>query len=62
MAMFQCLQERELYLFHLNFGTTIFVPKKENTIQIQQYRPICLLNVSFKVFAKMGTNRVTRHC
>jgi hypothetical protein len=38
----------------------VLLPKKENAIQIQQYRPICLLNVSFKNFTKVGTNRVTR--
>ncbi|WVZ50274.1 hypothetical protein U9M48_001546, partial [Paspalum notatum var. saurae] len=27
--------------------------------QIQQYRPICLLNVSFKIFTKVGTNMLT---
>jgi hypothetical protein len=46
-------------LFHLNFGTVILLPKKENAIQIQQYRPICLLNVSFKIFTKVGTNRIS---
>ena len=25
---------------------------------IQQYRPICLLNVSFKIFTKVLTNRI----
>jgi hypothetical protein len=34
------------------------LPKKENAIQIQQYRPICLLNVSFKIFTKVATNRI----
>jgi hypothetical protein len=34
--------------------------QKENVIQIQQYRPICLLNVSFKIITKVGTNRLTR--
>jgi hypothetical protein len=28
-------------------------------VQIQQYRPICLLNVCFKIFTKAGTNRIT---
>ena len=28
-------------------------------VQIQQYRPICLLNVSFKTFTKVGTNHIT---
>jgi hypothetical protein len=59
MAMFAAFQEGDLPLFHLNFGTIILLPKKENAIQIQQYRPICLLNVSFKIFTKVGTNRVT---
>jgi hypothetical protein len=58
MAMFVALQRNELPLFHLNFGTIILLPKKENAAQIQQYRPIHLLNVSFKIFTKVGTNRV----
>jgi hypothetical protein len=60
MAMFSPFQRNELPLFHLNFGTIILLPKKENVVQIQQYRPICLLNVSFKTFTKVGTNRVAK--
>jgi hypothetical protein len=55
MAMFLAFQRRDLPLYHLHFGTIILLPKKENVIQIQQYRPICLLNVSFKFFTKVGT-------
>ena len=58
MNMFGSFQKGELPLFHLNYGNIILLPKKENAIQIQQYRPICLLNVSFKIFTKVGTNRV----
>jgi hypothetical protein len=53
-------QKAELPLFILNFGMIILLPKKENMIQIQQYRPIFLLNVSFKIFTKVGTNRVSK--
>ena len=35
------------------------VPKKAEVVQIQQYRPICLLNVSFKIFTKVAVNRLT---
>jgi hypothetical protein len=59
MAMFIAFQNGELPLFHLNFGMIILLPKKENVTQIQQYHPICLLNISFKVFTKVETNRVT---
>jgi hypothetical protein len=41
----------ELPRFHLNFS--------EDAIHIQQYSPICLLNLSFKMFTKVGTNRVS---
>jgi hypothetical protein len=59
LNMFHSFFIGELPLFHLNFGTIILLPKKENAIQIQQYRPICLLNVSFKLFTKVATNRVS---
>ena len=59
MDMFNDFHKGELPLFHLNFGTIILLPKKEDASQIQQYRPICLLNVSFKIFTKVGTNRLT---
>ena len=59
LNMFESFHRGELPLYHLNFGHIILLPKKENVVQIEQYRPICLLNVSFKVFTKVATNRVT---
>jgi hypothetical protein len=56
---FCSLPRGELPLFHLKFGTIILLLKKKNATQIQQYRPICLLNVSFKNFTKVGTNRIS---
>jgi hypothetical protein len=53
--MFKLLQQNELSLVKF-----LVLPKKENAAQIQKYRPICLLNVSFNVFTKVGTNRITR--
>jgi hypothetical protein len=57
--MFRVFYKGEIPLFHLNFGTIILPPKKENAIQIQQYRPICVLNVSFNFFRKVRTNRIS---
>ena len=60
MPMFQDLFEGHLNLFHLNFGTITLLPKKVEAVRIEQFRPICLLNVSFKIFTKVGKNRLTQ--
>ena len=59
MAMFLQLHHGELPLYKLNFGVITLLPKKDDAVQIQQYRPICLLNVSFKIFTKVGRNSIT---
>jgi hypothetical protein len=60
MPLFVQLQHGNLPLYKLNFGVITLLPKKEDASRIEQYRPICLLNVSFKIFTKVGTNRVTQ--
>jgi hypothetical protein len=50
--------EEHLPLFSLNFGVITLIPKIHEAKQIQQYIPICVLNVSFKIFMKVGTNRL----
>jgi hypothetical protein len=47
-----------LELYSLNFGIITLIPKIQNATKIQQYRPIYVLNVSFKIFTKVGTNRL----
>jgi hypothetical protein len=59
MALFEDFHKGELPLYSLNFGTIILLPKSMEAYRIQQYRPICLLNVSFKIFTKETTNRLT---
>jgi hypothetical protein len=58
MALFHEFHQGSLPLYSLNFGTIILLPKCEEAMRIQQYRLICLLNVSFKVFTKVITNRL----
>ena len=60
MAMFMDFHNGNLPLHSLNFGIITLLPKKTNAVQIQQYRPICLLNVSFKIFTKVAVNRLTQ--
>ena len=54
MVMFAQLHQGNLPLYKMNFGVITLIPKKEDAVQIQQYRPICLLNASFRVFTKVA--------
>jgi hypothetical protein len=59
MALFQEFHQGSLPLYSFNFKTIILLPKCAEAIKIQQYISICLLNVSFKIFMKVITNRLT---
>ena len=59
MTLFTDFHQGILPLNRLNFETIIVLPKKKDVKVIQQYRPICLLNVSFKIFTKVATNRLS---
>jgi hypothetical protein len=58
MALFREFHRGNLPLYSLNFGTIILLLKCVEALTIQQYRPICLLNVSFKIFTKVLTYRL----
>lgn len=45
--------EENLDLKRLNFGVITLVPKIKEANTIKQFRPICLLNVSFKIITKL---------
>ncbi|WVZ81051.1 LOW QUALITY PROTEIN: hypothetical protein U9M48_028478 [Paspalum notatum var. saurae] len=60
MAMFHDFSKRNLSLFSLNFGIITLLPKCQEAIKVQQFRPICLLNVSFKIFTKVVTSRINK--
>jgi hypothetical protein len=45
--------EHKLDLGRLNYGVITLIPKTKEAAKIQQYRPICLLNVSFKIITKI---------
>jgi len=60
LPLFYEFHKEALDLFSLNFGIISLIPKTQNATTIQQYRPICVLNVSFKIFTKVGTNRLNK--
>jgi hypothetical protein len=57
--LFQDIHKGELPIHSLNFRINTLLPKTNNVIHIQWFCPICLLNVSFKIFTKVLKNRVT---
>ena len=60
LAMFVDFQNENLPLHSLNFGIITLLSKKTEATKIQQYRQICLLNVSFKIFTNVSCNRLSR--
>jgi hypothetical protein len=52
MDIFQEFWEHKLDIERLNYGVITLLPKIKDAAQIQQYRPICLLNVSYKIITK----------
>jgi hypothetical protein len=60
MALFKDFYEDKLPLFSLNFEIIMLLPTQKEASHIKQFHPICLLNVSFKIFTKVMVNRMTR--
>ena len=53
------LHEGSLGLWRLNYGVIILIPKLKLPNNIKQFRPICLLNIIYKIITKVLTRRLT---
>jgi hypothetical protein len=51
-----------LDLFRINFACLTLIPKVENADDMRNFRPISLLNCSFKIFSKLLANRLENVC
>jgi hypothetical protein len=60
MSLFVEFHSGRLPIHSLNFGILTLLPKVNDAVRIQQFRPICLLNVSFKIFTKVLNNRLLK--
>jgi len=52
MCLFEEFYKHKLDVGWLNYGTITLLPKTKEANCIQQYRPICLLNVVYKIITK----------
>jgi hypothetical protein len=57
MAVFDDLFDHKIDLARINYGIITLIPKGEEADRIQKFRPICLLQVLFKIFTKTLTVR-----
>jgi hypothetical protein len=57
-GLLEDFQKGELDIARLNYGIITLVPKGNDADRIQKYRPICLLNVSFKIITRVIVNRL----
>lgn len=58
MTLFDSFFEGKLDLFRINFAAITLVPKEPNACTMNKFRPISLLNCSYKIFTKVLTNRI----
>jgi hypothetical protein len=42
----------------LDYGVVTLIPKVDNANEMKNFRPICLLNVCYKIFTKVLNNRL----
>ena len=56
--LFQDFHAGTLNIERLNFGVVTLIPKVPNAIDIKAFRPICLLNVCYKIITKVLTSRL----
>jgi hypothetical protein len=59
VALFEDFHKGNLDLSRLNFALVTLIPKVGDATNIKQFRPISLLNCSFKIFSKLLTLRLT---
>jgi hypothetical protein len=58
LEMFDDLYKGELDLYRLNFALITVIPKEKDARIMNKFRPISLLNCSYKIFTKVLTNRI----
>jgi hypothetical protein len=62
MAMVRGFEKGEVNLARLNYVRIVLIPKEEGGNTLKKFRPISLINCSFKVFAKAINTRLEGVC
>jgi hypothetical protein len=52
----------ETNIARINYATIILIPKEDEATTLKKFRPISLINCSFKIFSKALNNRLEMIC
>jgi hypothetical protein len=58
LVLFDDFHRDKLDLYRLNFALITIIPKDNDARTMNKFRPISLLNYSYKIFTKVLTNRI----
>jgi hypothetical protein len=56
------LKKGEINIDRINYAMIILIPKEAEARTLKKYRPISLINCSFKIFSKVLNNRIETLC
>jgi hypothetical protein len=59
MKLFEDFFKGKLDIKRLNYGVVTLIPKVDKAIDMKNFRPICLLNVCYKMITKVLNNRLS---
>ena len=60
LQLFEAWFRDDMDIYRLNFAMITLIPKEKNASSMKKFRPISLLNCSFKIFTKVLTNRIAK--
>jgi hypothetical protein len=55
-------EKGDININRINYAMIILIPKEEEARSLKKYRPISLINCSFKIFSKVLNNRIEALC
>lgn len=58
--LFKDFSNGSLTIERLNYGIVTLLPKVTNAVEMKYFRPICLLNVCYKIITKVLNNRLAQ--
>ena len=60
IQLFDDFHKEKVDICRINYGIITLLPKVSDAAKIQQFRPICLLNVIYKIITKVLTLRLNK--